>query len=176
MLEAFPFTILGFHSDNGSESLHRHVATLLEKLRIEQTKSRSRQNNDNALAESKNASTVRKHLGYSHIPGRFAQVVSAFTTDILSPSLNFHRPCHVPTEFSDKKGKRRKRYSYEDMMTPYEKLKLLSEAAADLKSSMSFSHLDAIASEYSDNEAANRRNKARTQLFQWINKSQQHAT
>jgi len=176
MLDAFPFTIRGFHSDNGSEYLNRHVATLLEKLRIEQTKSRSRQTNDNALAESKNASTVRKHLGYSHIPGRFAQVVSAFTTDILSPYLNFHRLCHFPTEFIDKKGKRRKRYRYEDMMTPYEKLKLLSEAADDLKPSMSFSHLDAIANEYSDNEAANRLNEARTQLFQRINKSQPYAT
>lgn len=119
---------------------------------------------------------MRKHLGYSHIPGRFAQVVSAFTTDILSPYLNFHRPCHFPTEFIDKKGKRRKRYRYEDMMTPYEKLKLLSEAADDLNPSMSFSHLDAIASEYSDNKAANRRNEARTHLFQRINKSQQYAT
>ena len=103
-------------------------------------------------------------------------MVSAFTTDILSSYLNFHRPCHFPTEFSDKKGKRRKRYRYEDMMTQYEKLKLLSEAAADLKSSMSFSHLDAIASAYSNNEAANRLSEARTQLFLWINKSQQHAT
>ena len=42
VLAAFPFTIRGFHSDNGSEYLNRHVATLLEKLRIEQTKSRSR--------------------------------------------------------------------------------------------------------------------------------------
>lgn len=66
MLEAFPLIIRGFHSDNGSEYPNRHVATLLEKLRIEQDTSRSRQTNDNALAESKNASTVRKHLGYSH--------------------------------------------------------------------------------------------------------------
>ena len=103
-------------------------------------------------------------------------MVSAFTTDILSPYLNFHCPCHFPTEFIDKKGKRRKRYRDEDMMTPYEKLKLLSETADDLKPSMSFSHLDAIASECSDNEAANRLNEARTQLFQLINNSQQYAT
>ena len=37
---------------------------MLDKLRIEQTKSRARQSNDNALAESKNASVVRKHMGY----------------------------------------------------------------------------------------------------------------
>ena len=119
---------------------------------------------------------MRKHLGYSHIPGQFAQVVSAFTTDILSPYLNFHRPCHFPTEFIDDKGKRRKRYRYEDMMTPYEKLKLVPETAAYLNPSTSFSQLDAIASASSDNEAAKHLNEARTQLFQLMNNSQQYAT
>ncbi len=60
MLDAFPFTLLGFHSDNGSEYVNGRVAGLLEKLRIEFTKSRSRHSNDNALAESKNAAVVRK--------------------------------------------------------------------------------------------------------------------
>ena len=41
--------------------------------RVEFTK--SRQSNDNALAESKNASVVRKHLGYT--PGSTAQGVTA---------------------------------------------------------------------------------------------------
>lgn len=123
MMDAFPFVIRGFHSDNGSEYINRKVATLLEKLRIEQTKSRSRQTNDNALAESKNASTVRKYLGYSHIPQHCASQVNAFTVEVLSPYLNFHRPCHFPTEYTDAKGRIRKRYRYQDMMTPYEKLR-----------------------------------------------------
>jgi transposase InsO family protein len=67
IIEQFPFEINGFHSDNGSEYINKPVATILEKLRIEQTKSRSRHSNDNALAESKNASTVRKHMGYVRI-------------------------------------------------------------------------------------------------------------
>ena len=67
MLEAFPFNIREFHSENGSEYRNRHIAMLMETLRIEQTKSRSRQTNDNAMAESKNVSPLRKHLDYSHI-------------------------------------------------------------------------------------------------------------
>ena len=51
---------------------------MLEKLRIEQTKSRARHSNDNALAESKNASVVRKHMGYSHIPQKYAKPINAF--------------------------------------------------------------------------------------------------
>ena len=105
IMAAFSFVILGFHSDNGSEYINHQMAKLLEKLRVEQTKSRSRQTNDNALAESKNASTVRKHWGYSHIPQHFAGQVNAFTTEVLSPYLNFHRPCHFPTEYTDKKGR-----------------------------------------------------------------------
>lgn len=43
MLLSFPFNVLGFHSDNGSEYINRQVAELLNKLLIEeQTKSRSR--------------------------------------------------------------------------------------------------------------------------------------
>ncbi len=42
LLAAFPFAILGFHSDNGSEYVNRRVAKLLEKLRAEFTKSRPR--------------------------------------------------------------------------------------------------------------------------------------
>jgi DNA-binding MarR family transcriptional regulator len=40
MLRQFPFRILGFHSDNGSEFINHNVAGLLNKLLIEQTKSR----------------------------------------------------------------------------------------------------------------------------------------
>jgi len=175
MMDAFPFVIRGFHSDNGSEYINHKVAKLLEKLRIEQTKSRSRQTNDNALAESKNASTVRKYMGYSHIPQHFASQVNTFTVEVLSPYLNFHRPCHFPTEYTDKKGRIRKRYRYQDMMTPFEKFRSLPEAANHLKEGTTMKKLDAIAAGCSDNDAARHLNEARTKLFQSINKSQQRA-
>ena len=97
LLTSFPFVILGFHVDNGSEYINRHVAELLNKLLIEElTKSRSRQSNDNALAESKNGAVVRKHFGYSHIPQRFATLVNAFCREHLNPYVNFHRPACSP--------------------------------------------------------------------------------
>jgi len=67
MLAAFPFVLKGFHADNGSKYINKHVCKLLKKLHIELTKSRSRYSNDNALAESKNASIARKQFGYQHI-------------------------------------------------------------------------------------------------------------
>lgn len=176
LLEAFPFLILGFHADNGSEYINKRVASLLEKLRIEQfTKSRARKTNDNALVESKNGSVVRKHLGYAHIPGRFAKAVNAFTQDVLSPYLNFHRPCFFPTEEVDAKGRIRKRYRYEEMRTPFEKLKSLPGADRYLKPGITLEQLDAVAYAISDNEAAQRLNQARADLFRSINKTQNPA-
>ena len=84
LLAAFPFAILGFHSDNGSEYVNRRVAKLLEKLRAEFTKSRPRRSTDNALCEGKNGSVVRKHLGYGHIPGRFAEPLNRFNREVLT--------------------------------------------------------------------------------------------
>ncbi len=48
MLAQFPFEILGFHADNGSEYVNHKVARLLDKLRIEFTRSRPRHSNDKA--------------------------------------------------------------------------------------------------------------------------------
>jgi transposase InsO family protein len=175
LLESFPFTILGFHADNGSEYINHRVAGLLRKLHIELTKSRARQSNDNALVESKNGSVVRKHLGYAHIPQHFAAQVNAFTVGVLSPYLNYHRPCLFPEEVIDAKGKRRKRYPYANLMTPYEKLKTLPDAAGHLKPDITFEQLDDIALQHSDNEAARLLNEARARLFRAINKSHKPA-
>lgn len=168
LLNAFPFTIIGFHADNGSEYINNNVVKLLNKLRIELTKSRSRQTNDNALAESKNGSTVRKMFGYCHIPQHFAPQVNEFNQQYLMPYLNFHRPCLFPHIIIDDKGKQRKKYRYEDMMTPYDKLKFLNNAEQYLKKDVSFEKLDAIAHQISDNAAAQQLQVAKNQLFNTI--------
>lgn len=168
MLEDFPFTLQGFHSDNGSEYINKRVAALLEKLRVEFTKSRSRHSNDNALAESKNASVVRKLFGYTHIPQRWASLINDFNQTHLNPYINFHRPCFFPEIQTDKKGKQHKIYRYENMMTPYDKLKSLPEAKTYLKSAISFEILDKLAYQVSDNQAADQLQKARQKLFKII--------
>lgn len=145
-INSFPFVIRAFHADNGSEYINHKVAAMLGKLHIEEfPKSRARRTNDNALVESKNGSVVRKHLGYAHIPRRFASEVNAFTQGVLSPYLNCHRPCFFPTEKIDDKGRVRKMYRYQDMMTTYDKLKSLSGACGYLKPDVSFEQLDVIA-------------------------------
>jgi hypothetical protein len=103
VIAQFPFFIEGFHSDNGSEYINHKVAKLLEKLRIEQTKSRSRQSNDNVLAESKNASVVRKHMGYANIPRKHAQPSIFFTKNTSTIGSIFTVPaCSPPAQSTTK--------------------------------------------------------------------------
>ncbi|MCK5189025.1 MAG: transposase family protein, partial [Methylococcales bacterium] len=168
MLEIFPFNIKGFHADNGSEYINQQVAKLLNKLHIELTKSRSRHSNDNALAESKNASVVRKTFGYNHIEQHWADELNVFNREHLNPFLNYHRPCYFPTIAIDDKGKERKKYHYDKMMTPYEKLKSLDNAKDYLKEPLSFEQLDKEAYKISDNKAADKMNLAKKQLFKQI--------
>ncbi len=169
MLETFPFNISGFHADNGSEYINHQVAKLLNKLNIELTKSRSRQSNDNGLAESKNASVVRKTSGYSHIEQHWADELNGFNREYLNPFLNYHRPCYFPTIVTDEKGKQRKKYHYDKMMTPYEKLKSLEQAENYLKEFQSFEQLDKEAYQMSDNKFTDQMNIAKKQLFKQIN-------
>ncbi len=169
LLESFPFVIHGFHSDNGSEFINAPVVKLLNKLLVEeQTKSRSRHSNDNAQAESKNNAIVRKHLGYGHIPQRFATPVNEFCRDHLNSYINFHRPCLYAETITDAKGRQRKCYPYKLMMTLYEKLKSLPLAEQFLKPGITFEKLEAYAGAMSDNEAAKRLNDDRTTLFKTI--------
>ena len=168
MLDAFPFVILSFHSDNGSEYINKQVAKLLNKLLIEFTKSRARQSNDNALAESKNGSVVRKHFGYSHIPQKWAPLINQFNQDHLNPYINYHRPCFFPVTVIDAKGKQRKTYPYSEMMTPYDKLKSLANAAQYLRPQLNFEKLDNIAFAMSDNQAAEQLRTAKRELFRTI--------
>ena len=108
LLEQFPFTVRGFHSDNGSEFINYTVAKLLDKLLIEQTKSRAHRTGDNGLVESKNGAIIRKHMGFGHIGAQHAETVERFHRRYLNSYLNFHRPCAVAEIVEQSNGKRRR--------------------------------------------------------------------
>ncbi len=166
IIEQFPFVIEGFHSDNGSEYINGKVAKMLEKLRIEQTKSRSRHSNDNALAESKNASVVRKHMGYSHIPQKYAKAINTFYQETFNRWLNLHRPCMFATEITSPKGKIIKRYKHADVKTPLACLALLSEKnLVVLKQGVTLEALQVQAKSQTDLAAAQSMQHAKRELF-----------
>ncbi len=125
---------------------------------------------DEALVESKNGSVVRKHLGHAHIPASGGPAVNAFLRDHLWPYLNYHRPCFFPVTEIDAQGRQRKRYRYEDIMTPYDKLKSRPNAGGYLKSAVSWEQLHLAAGGMSDNQAAERLNATREGLFKTLNR------
>jgi transposase InsO family protein len=165
MLHQFPFRVLGFHSDNGSEFVNYEIAKLLKNLLIEFTKSRASRTADNALVEGKNGAIIRKHIGYGHIAAEHADAVQKFYTAHLNPYLNFHRPCGFATVSLDGRGKRKREYKREDYATPYEKWKSLPDAEKYLKAKMTFARLDEVALKMSDTECARKMGVAKTQLL-----------
>jgi len=163
MLLQFPFQIKGFHSDNGSEFINKTVAGMLEKMLIEQTKSRPRQSGDNGLVETKNGAIVRKHIGYGYIDAKHADDLNDFYCQYLNPYLNYHRPCAQADVRIDEKG--RKRVSYKRYQTPLETLSLLDKPAQYLRNGLSMNALKRVAAAISDTDAARRMQQAKAQLF-----------
>lgn len=171
ILHQFPFRILGFHADNGSEFINHKVAKMLEDLRIDFTKSRACRSQDNALVEGKNGAVIRKQIGYGHIAGEHAEAVHKFYAAHLNPYLNYHRPCGYATVSYDRRGKRSRKYKLEDYMTPLEKLeqleqlKKLADNGTYLKVGVSMEQLLIRAKAISDTECAKKVSAAREILL-----------
>ena len=167
ILAQFPFSIRGFHSDNGSEFINQSVADLLKRLLIEQTKSRPRKSNDNGLVESKNGAVIRKHMGYGYIAAAHAEDIHAFYQRWFNPYLNFHRPCGQPERITDPDGK--EKYVYRRYATPWEVLRELSQALPEgqsyLKPTLGIPLLDQMVKTHSDTESARRMQEAKRKLF-----------
>jgi hypothetical protein len=163
MLVQFPFRIRGFHSDNGSEFINHTVAKLLEKLLIEQTKSRPRHSNDNGLAEAKNGAIIRKHMGYTHIAAQHAVNINRFYEEHLNPYLNFHRPCGVPERVVNAKGKEKRVYRW--YATPWEILRQMPGLAKHLREGLTVDELERQARAMTDTIAAQKMHEAKQILF-----------
>ena len=168
MLEQFPFPIRGFHSDNGSEFINYTVAKLLEKLLIEQTKSRARHSGDNGLVEAKNGAVIRKHIGFGHIGAQHAEAVDAFHREHLNPYVNFHRPCAVPEVIVAANGKRRR--IYPRWATPFELFEEMPRCQSLLRPGVTLAALQQFAQLQSDTEAALEMQRAKRQLMSRIGK------
>ena len=163
MLEQFPFGIRAFHSDNGSEFINHRVAQLLNKLLVEQTKSRPRHSNDNGLAETKNGWVIRKHIGYGHIASAHAEAFDRFYREHFNSYLNFHRPCGVPEVITTAKGKQKRVYRW--YATPWEILRQLPGLAGFLRPALTVEQLAQFANAASDTQAAKAMQEAKRKLF-----------
>lgn len=168
LLAQFPFLIRGFHSDNGSEFINYTVAKLLDKLLIEQTKSRAHRSGDNGLVESKNGAVIRKHMGFGHIGAHHAETVDRFHRQHLNPYVNFHRPCAVAQILEEPNGKRRR--VYRQWATPLEIFQQTPQCETYLRPGVSMAGLEQFAKTQSDTESAIDMQRAKRQLLAKIAK------
>lgn len=166
LLKEFPFRIFNFHSDNGSEYINKTVASLLNKLSIEQTKSRSRKSNDNGLVEGKNNALIRKHIGYIHIPKKYARGINEYYIKYYNPYINFHRHSAFATDYIDARGKIKKKY--ESYMTPCQKLLSIPNVGEFLKSGVTKESLIKEQIKMSHLESARNLQENKSKLFKSI--------
>lgn len=165
MLHQIPFVIRGFHCDNGSEFINHQVAGMLEKLRVEFTKSRAYRTTDNALVEGKNGAVIRKHIGHGPIAAEHAEAFQKFFTAHLNPYLNFHRPCGFATIRTELRGRRKRIYRSDDYRTPFEKLTSLPKWESYLKPGLDAEQLQRTSKMLSDTEAARKMQRAKIALL-----------
>ncbi|MFH1348965.1 MAG: DDE-type integrase/transposase/recombinase [Patescibacteria group bacterium] len=169
-LRLFPFRIRNFHSDNGSEYINEAISKLLNKLLIKQTKSRPRHSNDNGLVESKNGSTIRKHMGHFHIPGKWAPRINTFYREHFIPYLNFHRPCAFPEKKILPNGKEKIIYKPGHYKTPMEKFLSLKKPSQYLRYGMTLKILQKEVKKKTSNQAAEEMQQSKQSLLQLIAK------
>jgi len=108
-------------------------------------------------------------MGYSHIPQKHATRINEFYVSTLNPYLNFHRPCFFAVDTMDAKGKIKKSYPHNQIMTPLDRLKSLANYQNHLNPGITTDWLEHQALLMSDNEAAKEVQDERRRLFQIIN-------
>jgi hypothetical protein len=118
---SFPFPLVSFDSDNGSEFINHDVARWLQTRDIEQTRSRPYRKNDQATVESKNNHVVRKHAFYwrYETPAELALLNEMWP--LVSLRLNFFTPTRKPVDYTTTADGRRRRV-YDLPKTPWQRV------------------------------------------------------
>ncbi|BBX95923.1 hypothetical protein MLAC_12170 [Mycobacterium lacus] len=93
----FPFAMVIFDSDCGSEFINHDVAAWLQARDIAQTRSRPYQKNDQAHVESKNNHVVRKHAFYWRYDTAQELELLNRLWQLVSLRLNFFTPTRRPS-------------------------------------------------------------------------------
>jgi len=117
----FPFPLLVFDSDNGSEFINHDVADWLQERDIAQTRSRPYKKNDQATVESKNNHVVRKHAFYWRYDTTAELALLGELWPLVSMRLNFFTPTKKPTGYATTADGRRKRL-YDKPKTPWQRV------------------------------------------------------
>ncbi|XPP26583.1 MAG: integrase catalytic domain-containing protein [Leucobacter sp.] len=119
--DRFPFPLVVFDSDNGSEFINHDVTGWLQARDIAQTRSRPYRKNDQATVESKNNHVVRKHAFYWRYDTAAELALLNELWELVSLRLNFFTPTKKPTGYATIADGRRRRL-YDKPATPWQRV------------------------------------------------------
>jgi hypothetical protein len=117
----FPFPLVVFDSDNGSEFINHDVADWLQQRDIAQTRSRPYKKNDQATVESKNNHVVRKHAFHWRYDTPEELALLNELWPLVSMRLNFFTPTKKPIGYVTAADGRRTRL-YDTPKTPWQRV------------------------------------------------------
>ena len=86
------FPLSGLDSDNGGKFINQHLYAYCQRNEIKFTRSRPHKKNDNAHAEQKNWSVVRRLVGYDRYSSKAAFEKLHRTYSLLDQHTNFFQP------------------------------------------------------------------------------------
>lgn len=115
-----PFRVREFHPDNDSALLNDLLWTYCRKRRIQMSRSRPYEKNDNAWVEQKNFTHVRKVVGYGRFDRKAEIEVLGDLYRALADFQNFFQPV-MKLEKKVRVGAKVQR-KYDEPKTPYERL------------------------------------------------------
>jgi hypothetical protein len=92
MRQRLPVSLLGLHSDNGSEFINQGLYDYCQRWQITFTRSRSYKKNDNCYVEQKNWSVVRRAIGYHRFSSKEAFQSLENIYVMLRLYVNFFQP------------------------------------------------------------------------------------
>jgi len=117
-----PFKLMGIDSDNGSEFINEFLFQYCGENKMQFTRGRPGQKNDNCYVEQKNWTHVRKLLGYKRfdINGELDLINSLYRNE-LRLYYNFFQPSYKLESKTWNHSKRKRKYE-KKLKTPYQRL------------------------------------------------------
>ena len=118
--QALPMPLLSFHTDNGGEFLNHVLVPWCRGERIAFTRGRPYRKNDQAYAEQRNGSVLRRYIGYERYGTRAAFAALKAVHELLRLYVNFFQPVRKLV-FKERHGARVVK-RYDRAQTPYRRL------------------------------------------------------
>jgi hypothetical protein len=130
----FPVPILGIDSDNDSAFINETLQGYCKERKVEFTRSRPYQKNDQAWIEQKNGSVIRRFVGYRRLSGLIAGQCLARLYEMARLYVNYFQPSFKLLSKTRDGAKIKKRYH--KPATPCERLLAHAAVSAEAKDAL----------------------------------------